>query len=63
MLTRDQLADMLSTVNVVDVAREAKVATKTIYRLRHKANPPNLATVEKIVAAVNRIKAQEKAAA
>lgn len=56
MLTRDQLAAMLAEVNVEAVAREAGVATKTVYRLRHKANSPNLQTVEKIVAAVQRLR-------
>lgn len=63
MMTRDQLAELLATVRVEDVAREAGVSTKTIYRLRHKQNAPTLDTVEVIVAAVERIRAAEKAAA
>lgn len=55
-MTRDQLADLLGTVNVEDVAREAKVSTKTIYRLRHKAHAPTLDTVAAIVAAVAKLK-------
>lgn len=64
MLTRDQLAELLAEVRVEDVAREANVSTKTIYRLRHKQNSPTLDTVEQIVSAVQRIKAgQAKQAA
>lgn len=58
MITRDQLADLLGKVNVEDVAREAGVSTKTIYRLRHKRNSPTLDTVADIVAAVARLKAR-----
>jgi len=58
MLTADQLADLLATVNVEEVAREADVSTKTIYRLRHKANSPTLDTVAAILAAVDRVKAR-----
>ena len=60
MMNRDQLAELLRSVNVEDVAREAKVSTKTIYRLRHKAHAPTLDTVEAIVAAVKRVKAAER---
>lgn len=60
MITREQLADMLHSVPVAEVARRADVATKTIYRLRHLENPPNMATVEKIIAAVDAIKAEER---
>lgn len=56
MLTREQLAELLGTVNVEDVAREAGVSTKTIYRLRHKQHAPTLDTVAAIVAAVARVK-------
>lgn len=56
MMTRDQLAQLLGTVNVEDVAREARVSTKTIYRLRHKQHAPTLDTVESILAAVKRLK-------
>ena len=58
MITRDQLADLLGKVNVEDVAREAGVSTKTIYRLRHKRNSPTLDTVADIIAAVARLKAR-----
>ena len=58
MLTADQLASLLATVNVEEVAREADVSTKTIYRLRHKTNSPTLDTVAAIVAAVDRVKAR-----
>jgi DNA-binding phage protein len=62
MLTRDELADLLKRVDVVDVAREAKVSTKTVYRLRHKANAPTLDTVERIVSAVRKLNAMRQAA-
>lgn len=63
MLTRDQLAELLATVRVEDVAREAKLSTKTIYRLRHKQHSPTLDTVADIVAAIERIKAEPTKAA
>lgn len=59
MLTADQLANLLASVNVEAVAKEAKVSTKTIYRLRHQTNSPTLDTVAAIVAAVKRVKARE----
>ncbi len=59
MLTREQLAQLLADVRVEDVAREAGVSTKTIYRLRHKANSPSLDTAQSIVAAVKRLKSQK----
>lgn len=60
MMTREQLAELLGTVRVEDVAREAEVSTKTIYRLRHQKTSPTLGTVERLVAAVKRVKAQRK---
>ena len=60
MLNRDQLADLLSSVNVEDVAREANVSTKTVYRLRHKKHSPTLDTVAAIVSAVKRLKSKRK---
>ena len=59
MLNRDQLADLLSSVNVEDVAREASVSTKTVYRLRHKKHSPTLDTVTAIVEAIKRLKAKK----
>ena len=56
MLTRDQLAAMLLEVNAEDVAREANVSLKTIYRLRHGLNSPTLDTVVALVDAVDRLK-------
>jgi DNA-binding phage protein len=47
-------------VNVREVAREADVSTKTIYRLRNKQNSPTLDTVEQIVAAVRRLRTKRK---
>jgi len=63
MMTRDQLAKLLATVRVEDVAREAGVSTKTIYRLRHKQNAPTLDTVAVIVAAVKRLNGKREAEA
>lgn len=62
MLTRDQLARLLADVRVEDVAREAGVSTKTIYRLRHKANSPSLDTAQSIVKAIERLKTAKAAA-
>ena len=62
MHTRDSLAELLRAVNVEDVAREAGVSTKPIYRLRHKANAPKLDTVAAIVEAVKRVKSRRRAA-
>ena len=59
MLNRDQLADLLSSVNVEDVAREASVSTKTVYRLRHKKHSPTLDTVTSLVEAIKRLKAKK----
>jgi len=56
MMTRDQLAELLLRYSVEDVAREAGISAKTIYRLRHKQNAPTLDTVAAIVAAVKRLK-------
>ena len=60
MMTREQLAELLRTVNVEDVAREAQVSTKTIYRLRNQENAPTLDTVEALVAAVKRVKSARR---
>ena len=56
MVTSKQLADLLATVNVEEVARAANVSTKTVYRLRHQQHSPTLATVEKILAAINSVR-------
>lgn len=61
MLTRDDLAALLRSVNVEDVAREADVSTKTIYRMRHKKHSPTLDTAAAVVAAVARLKSKRKA--
>jgi hypothetical protein len=64
MLTRDQLADMLRTVNVEALSAESGVSVKTIYRLRHKKHSPNLETVELLLPAIKRLQrpARSKAA-
>jgi DNA-binding phage protein len=59
MLNQTQLAAMLSSVNVEDLAREAGVSTKTIYRLRHQQHSPTLNTVQAIVDAVKKLKAKK----
>lgn len=56
MVTRKQLADMLATVNVEEVAKAANVSTKTIYRLRHQQHSPTLGTVEKIMGAIKAVR-------
>lgn len=62
MVTRDELAELLLTVNVRDVAKAAKLSTKTIYRLRHRQNSPTLDTVASLVEAVKRVRAAQRAA-
>ena len=47
---------MLLEVSAEDVAREANVSLKTIYRLRHGRNSPTLDTVAALVDAVHRLK-------
>ena len=56
MVTSQQLAEMLSTVNVEDVARAANLSTKTIYRLRHQQHSPTLDTVQRILTAISEVK-------
>lgn len=63
MLTRDELSALLLSVNVEEIAREANVSTKTIYRMRHKENAPNYATIERILAAVARLNKPKRTAA
>jgi hypothetical protein len=63
MLTRDQLADMLRTVNVEALAAASGVSVKTIYRLRHKQHSPNLETVGLLLPAIERLQKADKAAA
>lgn len=62
MITREQLADLLMTVNVEDLAREAQISTKTVYRLRHKQHSPTLDTVQNLLSAVERLRAQTQQA-
>jgi DNA-binding phage protein len=59
-MTRDELAAMLLTVNVVDVAREAGVSTKTVYRHRRKEHSPNLGTAQALAEAVKRLRRRGK---
>jgi predicted transcriptional regulator len=61
MLTQDELAKRLAAFNVEDLSREAKVSTKTIYRLRNKLTAPNFSTLERLLEAMERM--SEKVAA
>lgn len=63
MVTREQLAERLKTVNVEDVAKEAGVSTKTVYRLRHMQHAPRLDLVEKLLAAIKTVERRAKVAA
>jgi len=63
MITSEQLAEMLAEVNVEEVAREADVSVKTIYRLRHQQHSPTLDTVHRLLGAIDRVKARSADAA
>ncbi len=56
MVTSQQLAELLRGVNVGEVATAAGVSTKTIYRLRHQQNLPNMATVVRLLDAIKAAK-------
>lgn len=56
MVTPEQLAELLRGVNVAEVAKAANVSTKTVYRLRHQSNPPNMKTVQKLLDAIKATK-------
>lgn len=56
MLTRDQLSALLREFNVEQIAAEAGMSSKTIYRLRNRKTSPTLDTVEKLVIACNRLR-------
>jgi DNA-binding phage protein len=53
--TQAELARLLQGVNVEAVAREANVSTKTIYRYRWCKSAPALDTLERVVAAVQKL--------
>lgn len=55
-MTSEELAHLLMTVRVRDVSERSGVSEKTIYRLRHRVNEPNLATVRKLVEAIKAMK-------
>jgi hypothetical protein len=59
MITTDTLSEMLRGVNVKRLAAEADVATRTIYRLRLKQNVPSLDTAQRLVDAIDRIRARD----
>lgn len=63
MITCAQLAETLKSVNVAELARHTGIAEKTIYRLRNQSNDPSLGTVEKLLAGIERIKAEASARA
>ena len=57
MLTRIELAEVLRDMNVEDVAREAGVSIKTIYRIRTDEDySPTMLTAERIVSAIRKVK-------
>lgn len=56
MVTPEQLAELLRGVNVAEVAKAANVSTKTVYRLRHQSNLPNMQTVQKLLDAIKATK-------
>ena len=60
MLNQKQLAELLLTVNVADVAKLAGVSEKTIYRLRHMQHSPSLLTAEKIVNAIDALRPKKR---
>jgi DNA-binding phage protein len=60
MITIDEISALLQTVNVEAVARESGLATKTIYRLRHKRNSPTLVTLEKLLPAIDRVRERDE---
>lgn len=60
MNTRAEIAQMLSDVNVADLARESGISTKTIYRLRHQHTAPTLGTVETLLAAIARLQSADQ---
>ena len=63
MVTREQLAERLKAVNVEEVAKEAGISTKTVYRLRHMRHAPRLDLVEKLLAAIATVERRAKVAA
>jgi DNA-binding XRE family transcriptional regulator len=53
MLTRNELAALLLTVNVKDVAKLAGVSTKTVYRLRWGQHCPSMDTAQRLIDAAH----------
>ena len=56
MITRQELADLLHTVDAKDLADTAQVSIKTIYRLRKQVNVPSLEMVERLLAAIKQLR-------
>ena len=61
MLTRDQLAEKLMRVNVDALAKEANVAPKTIYRLRHRKHSPTLDLVQRLLSGIKKLEQRQAA--
>lgn len=62
MMTREQLAARLAKVPVKALAAEAKVSTKTIYRLRDEkySGFPSWSTLQRLTSAMDRMAAPKK---
>lgn len=61
MSTKDRLAKLASSVSATDLAREARISTKTVTRLRQKKANPTLEMIEAVEAAVAAIQARQPA--
>jgi DNA-binding phage protein len=59
MLNRQELADRLQKFDVQAIAQAAQVSARTIYRLRNMEHAPNWATVESILAAMDKLSKQK----
>lgn len=62
MNTRQQLADLLKTVDVIEVAALAGCSTKTVYRLRNLKAVPKVDMHDRLVAAVKALRSKTKPA-
>jgi DNA-binding phage protein len=58
MSTKDRLAQLAASVSALDLAREAGISTKSVYRLRQKKANPTLEMIEAVERAVAVIKAR-----
>lgn len=57
----DALIKRLDGTNVSALAKEAGIARKTVVRIRNRDNTPNLSTVAKLIAALDRMAPKRKA--